>query len=126
MTAIHFGFGKHIRALEPQLIMEVLKWNWAASVASIFGFYFSKVSVGLFLLRLVPHRKTAWFIWSVVGLLTLAQIWGALTMTGGCVPLESLWNIHVKGKCFPFHVINTGGYINTSPTSLFYVKRSLC
>ncbi|KAE9364734.1 hypothetical protein N431DRAFT_550158 [Stipitochalara longipes BDJ] len=114
MTSIHYGFGRHIEALDRDSTMDVMKWNWASGVPGIFGFYFSKVSVAFFLLRLVPHRKTAWFIWSIIGLLTVAQIWGALTMTGGCVPLESLWNFDVHGKCWPYMVVTTGPYINTS------------
>jgi hypothetical protein len=94
--------------------METMKWNWAAGLPGIFGFYFSKVSVAFFLLRLVPHRKTERFIWAVIGLLTVAQIWGTITATGGCVPLETLWDIKVHGKCWSFKVVVTGPYFNTS------------
>jgi hypothetical protein len=123
---LHFGFGKHVETLDLDSFMAVLKWNWAAGIPGTFGLYFSKVSVAFFLLRLVPHRKMAWFIWIVIGLLTLAQIWGALTMTGGCLPVESLWNFHVHGKCWPYEVNVTGPYINTSAVFFSRIRQTLC
>lgn len=81
IVSIHFGFGRHMLALDQYSIMEALKWNWVTILPNYFGFYFSKISVAFFLLRLVPHRKTERFIWAVIALLSISHLWAVLAWT---------------------------------------------
>jgi hypothetical protein len=103
--------GRHALTLDHHSISEAMKWSWASNAPASFGFYLSKLSVAFFLLRLVPHRKTAGFIYVVIGALTIAQIYLTITLTGSCAPLRRVWNWHVPGTCWPQHVIIAGPYV---------------
>jgi len=47
--------------------MELLHWEFAHSLFSLFGIAMVKISVSLLLLRLVPQKNYRRFLWSIIG-----------------------------------------------------------
>lgn len=118
VRAVHFGFGQHLAVILKHhgprgmaYFSNVVMWYWISTPLASASFYMSKLSIAFFLLRLVPHRKTAKLIWAVVGLLTLAEIYHQVTLTGGCRPFNTKWTFDPKGKCWQGSVVITGPYV---------------
>ena len=67
------------------------------------GTGFTRISVCLFVLRLVPDTKTFYrrWIWGLLTLFTIVTIADFLAQCFQCIPLPGLWDKSVKARCFP-------------------------
>ena len=68
VTEIHLGVGKHIAVItsdKPRYV-QLLKFRLVHMTTVSVGIVLVKVSVCLFLLRLVTKRAQVWFLWGVI------------------------------------------------------------
>nr|ANM86477.1 integral membrane protein [Cladonia uncialis subsp. uncialis]AUW31381.1 putative integral membrane protein [Cladonia uncialis subsp. uncialis] len=99
---LNYGYGRHINYIPPPDLVILLKLNTMVTIAGFAALAFARMSIGLFLLRLVSRvRKWAWVVY--LGLsLNVVQAVALILLTGlQCVPIRRLWDPTVGGFCFP-------------------------
>lgn len=64
---------------------------------------FVRISVCLFILRLVPATKMSYrkWTWGLLTFCTLTSLGAFLAQCFQCIPLSGLWNQSVEARCFP-------------------------
>ncbi|KAE8154662.1 hypothetical protein BDV25DRAFT_171487 [Aspergillus avenaceus] len=97
----HYGTGRHANTLtEYQQIMST-KYNWLSQGFHVMSSNWGKVSVAMFLLRIirkVKHHKMA--ICGGMVLLTIINVVCVYTIYGQCTPTAKLWDTSVDGSCW--------------------------
>lgn len=99
---LQHGYGRHINYIPPPDLVILLKLNTMVTIAGFASLAFARISIGLFLLRLVSQvRKWIWVVY--LGLaLNVVQAVALIVLTGlQCVPIRKLWDPTVGGFCFP-------------------------
>ena len=110
------GVGHHLSSLPDPVYaaLQILKWNTIYQVVNVIGAFSTKLSIGLFLLRLNNTRIFNMVIWIV--LTPLAMVTFALVLTDllQCIPLQALWNPSVQGHCISEQVPLTVSYVQSA------------
>ena len=99
---LQHGYGRHIYYISPPDLVILLKMNAMVTISGFASLAFARMSIGLFLLRLVSQvRKWTWVVY--LGLaLNVVQAVALILLTGlQCVPISKLWNPTIGGFCFP-------------------------
>lgn len=116
-----YGFGQPVASLQLDDAVRAVEYEMIGQTFAVYGMATAKVSLGLFLLRIVVERWHKIALW-VVTVLTLAvsMVVSVLFWTQ-CIPIRSLYDPRVSGKCTfgiaPFSVL-LGGSIPLSQSSL--------
>jgi hypothetical protein len=64
---VQLGAGRHKEYIEPESnIVKGLHLNFVTQPLCLIGLCLTKVSVGLFLLRITPSKKFRYFIWGCI------------------------------------------------------------
>lgn len=63
----HNGVGMHTRFIKPDAFGRILHWQYFHSLIVTVGISLVKLSVGFFLLRLIPGKKQRIFLYCVIG-----------------------------------------------------------
>ena len=64
---VHLGAGRHWQYIEPpENIVKGLHLNFVTQPLCLIGLCLTKVSVGLFLLRITPSKRFQYFIWGCI------------------------------------------------------------
>ncbi|KAK3357828.1 hypothetical protein B0T25DRAFT_630790 [Lasiosphaeria hispida] len=95
----HYGFGQPIAALDLDSAVRAVEWEMIGQTFAVVGMATAKVSLGLFLLRIVVkpwHRVVLWI--ASVLILAVSLVVGVLFWTQ-CLPPRSLYDPRVKGTC---------------------------
>ena len=100
---VHNGFGRNIIYLTP---IQIQHWGLYVDISMMLftiGTGSTRISVCLFVLRLVPATKTFYrrWIWGLLTLFTIITIADFLAQCFQCIPLPGLWDKSVKARCFP-------------------------
>jgi hypothetical protein len=108
------GMGQHLLYLPNPTYsaLQILKWNTIYQVVNVLGAFFTKLSIGVFLLRLKDTRRFTLSVWLILTPLALATVILCLTVLLQCIPLHALWEPTVKGRCIA----------NTTPLTISYVQ----
>ena len=111
------GWGRHTYYLlqTPELrarLVEATKLSYMSQINTIFGFLFTKASIGLLLLRIFGTQKFwRWIIYGIMVFVFLSTVITVVTLLAQCRPLEKLWNPTVSGSCWtPDTTIKIGYY----------------
>jgi hypothetical protein len=99
----HHGTGRHAADLTPYQVMESTKYNWLSQGFHVMSTNWGKVSVGLFLLRIiqkVKSRRHAPVMYGGLVLMTLVNVVCVYTIYGQCAPTHRLWDQAVHGECW--------------------------
>lgn len=95
--------------------MEALKWNYLATPLLVFSLATSKISICLFLLRVLDQARVKFkrtFPYAIILLLTLVAIPSAGYALGQCQPVRKLWNSTTPGHCQDPRIYLNLGYTN--------------
>ncbi|KAM0802212.1 hypothetical protein BDR22DRAFT_845379 [Usnea florida] len=97
------GFGRNTIYLTP---IQIQHWGLHVDISMMLftiGTGSTRISVCLFVLRLVPATKTFYrrWIWGLLTLFTIITIADFLAQCFQCIPLPGLWDKSVKARCFP-------------------------
>ena len=87
--------------------MDVAKWTIIAEIQSYSAVLLVKLSVCLFILRVIEgtHRNIAKFIYVLMVLMTMLALAAMLTDALQCFPLEKAWRPTMKGQCISPRVL---------------------
>ena len=131
---VRMGGGRHIQYIQPpENVTKGLHLNFATQPLCLIALCLTKVSVGLFLLRLTPSKRFRYFvigttiftILSATGnmcertrvLLAMCKapwLTRAVTVFFQCQPLALTWDSSVVGKCMPPANLKFAAFFNSS------------
>ncbi|KAM5470544.1 hypothetical protein MferCBS49748_002360 [Microsporum ferrugineum] len=100
-TSIAHGTGRHQFYLTKEEAMQADKYNWISQGFHVASTNWAKVSIMLFLLRVIGHttRQTPYFYGGMI-FLSAVNFACIYTIYGQCTPVQSLWDHRIKGKCW--------------------------
>jgi hypothetical protein len=95
------GMGCHLSTLDDPVTsaLHLVEWNSIYQVINVTGAFFTKLSIGIFLLRLQNNQKFRLTIWIFLLPLAITTLAVVLVVLLQCIPLEALWNPSVNGHC---------------------------
>ena len=98
---VHDGYGRHVYYLSNHQILQSTKWTTVFEVQNAIGVYFVKVSVCLFILRMiaVTHEAMRRVLLGTITLLTLLMLGNVSVVCFQCVPFDAVWNPAISGRC---------------------------
>ncbi|KAI8633481.1 hypothetical protein F5Y19DRAFT_302436 [Xylariaceae sp. FL1651] len=100
ISGVHYGTGRHFRDLKAENIEQAMMWWWFCYVWYCLTMTASKVSIGVFLIRLTVSKTYHWIIY-IVGFFTVATgaVFFFVTLFQ-CTPVSFFWDKDIKGgKC---------------------------
>ena len=100
---VSYGYGRHEYYLSPHQRIESTKFNIIATVAVIIGPCLAKISICLFLLRLLGDavaRKRKWFLYTLMVTLSVGNILDIISLLVQCRPTRKLWDRQTQGNCW--------------------------
>lgn len=100
-VAISHGYGRHMAVLTYEQKKAAIFWAHVGFAPGIMSFAIPKMAVVALLTRLMnPARAHLWFLWSITVLCLLTHIVVPGLHFGRCVPVQSIWDERVEGRCF--------------------------
>ena len=116
---MHSGLGRHIEYLQPEQIKNVLLLTTIAEVLHTVGTCLVRISVCLFVLRLVPstHREFYTYTYVLIAFFVVITVATFMLILLGCVPIQGTWDREVKARCISRSAISViartqGGMFN--------------
>ncbi|RNJ58986.1 hypothetical protein D7B24_003807 [Verticillium nonalfalfae] len=96
-----YGFGRSIYGLEIKDATAAIKWEMVGQSFSIIGMAVSKISLGLFLLRLTVVHWHRVAIWTVMGVLLADSIATVISFWFQCNPPRAIFDLELRptAKC---------------------------
>ncbi|XPS72488.1 hypothetical protein M3J09_004653 [Ascochyta lentis] len=120
---VPLGLGKHLAVVQMDIInyRELLKVRQVHMICVTVGQCVVKISVSLFLLRLVARRLHVWFLYGVITFLTAFTIVSFCTLMFQCVPIAAAWDTRLRpppigegsAKCFSMQTFGRIGMFNS-------------
>ena len=108
MSAV-YGFGQAITNLSLDDAVLAVKWEMVGQTFAVIGMATAKVSLGLFLLRIVLETWHKVALWVASLSLLLVSIMTAIIFWIQCLPSQSIFDPRVKGVCIievtPFSIL---------------------
>ncbi|KAK6858358.1 hypothetical protein PG995_006057 [Apiospora arundinis] len=121
-VGVGFGLGRHTDAIaDPHDKMMAIKYTVMAPPFSVISSAFGKISILIFLLRLMGVVADRWHmrvVWGLCILLVLLDILAIVATIGFCVPAERIWDSTVDGHCMPLRAQVIIGSVQTSYNAL--------
>ncbi|KAK8057408.1 hypothetical protein PG996_011345 [Apiospora saccharicola] len=111
----HYGAGRHWQYIQPPGHIPVgLHLNFATQPMCLVALTLTKVSVGVFLLRLAPNKNYRAFIHFIIGFTVLSSTASFLTVFFQCRPLSFNWdNTTPGGQCISARNLKITTYFNS-------------
>jgi cell division protein FtsW (lipid II flippase) len=114
---VHYGVGQHAAYIDPPNLINAVKWIWLSTPFSTMSACFGKVSIALLLMRILGTRKKryTYFLWVLIVLLILINIFLSVITFAQCTPVAYLWDqlnpmVMYKGKCWDPNIQKYYGY----------------
>jgi hypothetical protein len=105
IMSVNHGNGRHMFYLDSADITEASKWSRATIPPNLMACLMSRISLCLFMMRIVNHVRTyKILLWVIISLNSIATFASIIQLLVGCRPLEKLWNPKTPGVCFPAKV----------------------
>lgn len=102
------GFGRHVYAIDPQILPSIGLNAALASLFSILASVWSKTSFAITLLRLVG-KWTKVLLWFIIVSINIAMILLAILYWVQCTPPDKLWNVMKPGSCWDPNIYSNYG-----------------
>ncbi|KAK3319502.1 integral membrane protein [Cercophora scortea] len=117
---VGYGAGRHVEYIDPPSnITKGLHLNFATQPLCLIGLCFTKVSVGLFLLRLTTSKRFRYFIIGSIIFTVLSATGNLLTVFFQCRPLAFAWDGTVEGgQCIAAGDLKFAAFFNSSVSVL--------
>lgn len=93
------GLGRHEYYLEPSQRRNYQALAWADWVQVFITLLLTKISICLFLLRIVNSSKVTRFMYGLIGFMVLFTAVCVFLFLGICRPLKAYWDVGVQGTC---------------------------
>lgn len=119
-TAVTLGYGLHLDDIMDLEDRErALMYTFVAPTISIFASTLGKISMVLFLVRLLgqsTRKFHLWLLYSVTAIMIGANIFTVGVLLGGCTPMEKAWKPEIPGSCVAPIVFN---YVRRIQSGMF-------
>lgn len=131
ITASHYGLGRHVEFVAHEDASFSVKILRIAEFLLIFSTIFVKISISLFLKRLLyvlplhfyvglesmltlslyslTSNKWKIFFWCFIAFNTITSVLDAAVIFPQCTPVEYSWNKKIEGKCWSNEAIDAAG-----------------
>ena len=98
---VHSGLGRHVEYLQPDQISHVLLVTTIVEILHTVGTFLVRVSVCLFVLRLVPstHRVFYTYTYVLIAFFAVVTVATVLLILLGCIPIQGTWDREIKARC---------------------------
>jgi hypothetical protein len=117
-TGVHHGYGLHLEDIQGSQDREqALMYTYLAPSISIVASTFGKVSMVLFLVRLLGQSAKQlhlWFLYSVTFVMIGLNIFAIGILLGGCSPMQRAWIPNLAGTSINSNMLEYGGRIQAS------------
>lgn len=100
MTEVHYGFGRHRYYLSEHRYREFKKFAYFDWLQTILTLMITKVSIALLLLRIAVSKRLERPLQILIGIMVVSHVILALLWTLQCLPIDAVWDLNKKGKCF--------------------------
>ena len=84
--------------------MQQIKYDTLATVFVVFASGLSKISICIFILRLLGNaviKKGKWFLYILAVILSVANLLDVVSLLVQCNPTAKIWNKKLDGTCWP-------------------------
>ncbi|KAL5340223.1 hypothetical protein BJX70DRAFT_361843 [Aspergillus crustosus] len=118
-TSAHYGSGQHAADLSEYQRVQSTKFNWLSQGFHVMSTNWGKVSVALFLLRIidkVKHHRPV--VLGGIVFLTIVNSVCVFTIYGQCSPTARLWDADVEGTCWEPSVQKNYAFFQGSTSAL--------
>ncbi|KAF1839424.1 hypothetical protein BDW02DRAFT_635709 [Decorospora gaudefroyi] len=105
ISGVHYGTGRHMSTLSEESQFKALRYWWLCYIAYCWCMITSKVSIGLFLLRVTVSKVHRWIIMIAMGLTVLTGLIFFFVTLLQCSPISYFWDRKIDGKCINVDVI---------------------
>lgn len=117
IMSVSYGNGRHMFYLAHADIIEASKWSRATIPPNLMACLMARVSLCLFMLRIVNRVGIYKLIlWAVIFLNSVTTFISIIQLLAGCRPLAKLWNPSGPGVCLPAKVTQAIGLTNATTT----------
>lgn len=117
-VGVHHGYGLHLADIKDPYDQErALMYNFIAPSVSIVAATFGKISMVLFLIRLLGHsvkKRHLWLLYSVSFIMIGLNLFAIGILLGGCSPMQKSWIPTTPGTCIDPSMFEYGGRIQAS------------
>ena len=93
------GLGRHEYYLEPSQRRNYQALAWADWVQVFITLLLTKISICLFLLRIVNSSKVTRLMYGLIGFMVLFTAVCVFLFLGICRPLKAHWDVGIQGTC---------------------------
>lgn len=98
---VRLGAGRHVDYIEPKSnIVKGLHLNFVTQPLCLIGLCLTKVSVGIFLLRMSPSTRYKYFIWGTI-IFTILSSLGNLCMPTPRAEVVTVANVPTSHRLLP-------------------------
>lgn len=105
MNSYNYGLGRHMYYLKPDQVKQTFMWLWAAEPTNLFAVFLVRISISLFVLRLIPPKKIyRWTIWGTIAGLIISDVFISIYYFFQCRPIRKVWEPATQGRCLPLGV----------------------
>ncbi|KAJ8120435.1 hypothetical protein ONZ43_g2857 [Nemania bipapillata] len=112
ITGIHYGTGRHNADLKPSDREEAMKYWWLCYIWYCLTMIASKISIGVFLLRLTVSKMHHYIIYVVMLFTVSSGIVFFFVTLFQCTPITFFWDKEIKGgKCIDPSIIAALTYL---------------
>lgn len=115
IVAFKAGFGRHVEFLKPGQVIRSLEYASLSETMFILSLMFSKISICVFLLRLLADslaKKKRYFLYLWIALLLVVNVVCVGQQLGQCTPANKLWDPIIPGTCEDPRIQSKFAYLN--------------
>ncbi|KAL5118109.1 hypothetical protein ACEQ8H_003944 [Pleosporales sp. CAS-2024a] len=105
LGGIHWGTGQHMDTLSAEEIYKAMRYWWLCYIGYCLAMITSKVSIGVFLLRVTVQKMHKCIIYFAMGISVLTGCVFFFVTVFQCTPISHFWNRSAPGSCIPIDVI---------------------
>jgi hypothetical protein len=92
-VAIHHGVGRNLMELSPDEVSNALFWSYIASSVVVSGNALAKLSMGFFLIRVVPHQKQRVLLWILIAITVATSLALVVMIWNQTEPIKASWDV---------------------------------
>ncbi|KAL2265856.1 hypothetical protein VTJ83DRAFT_6956 [Remersonia thermophila] len=93
-VAIHHGVGREVSLLTADEVANAVFWTYVGSSIIVTGNAFAKLSMGFFLLRVVPHQKQKILLWILVFITAATSFILVVMIWNQADPVQASWDVY--------------------------------
>lgn len=100
IVEVHYGFGRSQDYLSKWQLIEFRKYTYGEWIQTFATLMWTKVSIGLFLLRIPVTKLLVRPLQAAIVFLLISNIILTILWIVQCRPINAAWDRDVEGKCF--------------------------